>query len=292
MRLWLRLNEYRLAPRLLLGANRCFHYLYPENSLFAGLRWRRDHKLVVTWHQPLSYLQELPEVFRAHAQSILKQATAVVFLTDEAQREHVSALGLTNSHYIKHGVDTDFFEYSEGTLSKPYINILTVGNWLRDHRCWAETVGILLRRNPMLRFTVLCNRRNRELFQSHLTERPDQIRFLEGLDDAGLRNLYRDADIAFLPLLAATANNSLLECMASGVPIVVSDLQATREYAKDSAVYFGNRSAVAAAESILDLAGSRSRRVAIARSARVVAERDLSWQVIARRFGELYSDLQ
>jgi glycosyltransferase involved in cell wall biosynthesis len=115
---------------------------------------------------------------------------------------------------------------------------------------------------------------------------------LEGLDDAGLRSLYRDADIAFLPLLAATANNSLLECMASGVPIVASDLQATREYAKDSAEYFRNRSAAAAAESILDLAGSHSRRNAIARSARLVAERELSWQVIARRYLELYSALQ
>jgi len=290
-RLWLRANEYRLAPLLLIGSSKCVHYLYPENSLFSGLRWQRGNDLVVTWHQPLSYLDALPERFRAHARSILKRATAVIFLSEESRRQYVDALNLDNSYYIKHGVDTEFFSYGERAHSNPNLNIITVGDWLRDHRCWAETTRILLNRDPKLRFTVLCNRRNMEIYRSHLALRDDRVRFVDHLDDDGLRSLYRDADIAFLPLLAATANNSLLECMASGVPCVVSDLRATREYAGDSALYFRNSNTQETANLILDLAASWSRRVKIASLARRLAEHDLSWQVVARRHLELYFTL-
>jgi glycosyltransferase involved in cell wall biosynthesis len=288
LRLWLRVNEYRLLPRMHKGAGRCVHYLYPENSVYAGLRWLNGNKMVVTWHQPLSYLKGLPEPFRSHAQSILQRATAVIFLSEDSMRAHVESLNLVNSCSIKHGVDIDFFSYRERVPTKPYIDVITVGNWLRDHRCWAETIRLLLRKESAFRFTVLCNSYNAALYQSHLAMRDERVRFVANLNDEGLRSFYGQADVSFLPLHAATANNSLLECMASGVPCVVSDLQATREYAGNSVVFVDNSDVSATADAILKLASSRSRCAEMAKSARLIAERELSWQVIAQQHCKLY----
>ena len=49
-----------------------------------------------------------------------------------------------------------------------------------------------------------------------------------GLTDAELRDLYHSSDIAFIPLTNATANNAVLEAMASGIPLISTDLPAIR----------------------------------------------------------------
>jgi glycosyltransferase involved in cell wall biosynthesis len=50
--------------------------------------------------------------------------------------------------------------------------------------------------------------------------------------------LYNDSRLLFLPLIDATANNSLLEASACGVPVITSDLPAVREYTDDSFAYY------------------------------------------------------
>lgn len=291
LRIWLRANEYRLAPFLLTGKGKCVHYLYPENSLYSGLHWGKHNKIIVTWHQPLSYLTSLPEPYLTHARSILQKAAAVIFLSEESMNDHVDAFNLSHCYHIKHGVDTTFFTFSENAPRKAFVDVITVGNWLRDHRCWAETVRTLLARNASIRFSVLCNKHNRELYQHCLSIGDSRVQFLDSLDDLSLRDIYRRADIAFIPLLSATANNSLLECMASGVPCVISDLCATREYAGNSAVFINNLDIVGAADAIERLATSQNRRTEIAKLARRTAERELSWPIVAQRHCELYASI-
>jgi len=67
--------------------------------------------------------------------------------------------------------------------------------------------------------------------------RPVEVRYLSGLDDDRLRVEYQRAHLLFLPLLDAWANNALLEAMSMGLPAVVTDLPAVREYGGGCAVY-------------------------------------------------------
>jgi glycosyltransferase involved in cell wall biosynthesis len=53
-----------------------------------------------------------------------------------------------------------------------------------------------------------------------------------------LLSLYNDSRLLFLPLIDATANNSLLEAAACGVPIITSNLPSVKEYTDDSFVYY------------------------------------------------------
>ena len=46
--------------------------------------------------------------------------------------------------------------------------------------------------------------------------------------------LYQGADLLLLPLIDATANNTLLEGLACGLPVLASDLTGVRDYAPDS----------------------------------------------------------
>jgi glycosyltransferase involved in cell wall biosynthesis len=51
------------------------------------------------------------------------------------------------------------------------------------------------------------------------------------VSDEKLRELYRSSDALFLPLAECAANNTLLEGMACGLPVIATDLPGLREYA-------------------------------------------------------------
>jgi len=71
-----------------------------------------------------------------------------------------------------------------------------------------------------------------------------------------LHQLYRRADIYVTPAYAETFAHPLVEAMASGLPVVASDLAVHREICGESAVYFPRFSPEALAEQVAKLAES------------------------------------
>jgi glycosyltransferase involved in cell wall biosynthesis len=289
-RLWFRLNEFRLLPSYLSRQPRCIHYLYPENTLFRGLHWKRGHRLILTWHQPMPYFRSLPVVIQDRFQAFLEQATSVVFLSTESARQYGEAFRINDSRVIWHGVDTDFFAPRPRKTTPEILRIVTVGNWMRDHDLWARTVNYLGRERADVEFHVLCNASTAKSYGQELEKYGGKTVFVHNLGDHQLREFYHQADIAFLPLLDATANNALLECMACGIPCAVTDLPATREYAADSALYFGIRNVHEAAETLRKLAASPSLRESLGSGARARAVVQLDWRLVADRHLELYAE--
>ncbi len=288
-RIWFRINEFRMIPCLLSEKVGCIHYLYPENSLFSATNWSHSKPLLLTWHLPISYIHEIPEHVARKKRAALEKAAAVIFLSSKSRDDHVAEVDIRSPHVIKHGIDTEYFKYNEPTPRSRPLNIVTVGSVLRDHQFWAKTVSLLLKSNAALNFQVICNKHNVDLYRRYLPNGSERISFLGNLSDNQLLSFYTEADIAFLPLLDATANNFLLESMACGVPCVVSDLPAAREYAGDAALYVNNQDVVGAVHKLNSLARSLSDRRHLAFAARRKAENELSWRIIAREHTALYS---
>jgi glycosyltransferase involved in cell wall biosynthesis len=288
-RIWFRCNELRLLPRFFSQGIGCVHYLYPENSLFTAPRWNRGKPLVLTWHQPVAYLHGLPAHARIHAQTALQGAAAVIFLSSQSRDEHTASISLRSAHVIKHGIDTDYFTFNEPVPRTRPLNIATVGSYFRDHEFWADTVRQMLKANPNVTFQVICNRQSAQHYKAFLQMDDPRISFLRNLTDGQLLSFYKEADIAFLPLKAATANNFLLESMSSGLPCVVSDLPATREYAGNTALYFRRTDVSDAVQKLTSLTQSLSLRADLAFAARRKAENELSWPIIAGQHCDIYS---
>jgi glycosyltransferase involved in cell wall biosynthesis len=290
-RIWLKVNEYRLAPSFYLGRRRCIHYLYPENSLFKAAQWSNGSDLVLTWHQPVSHLGNLPPAFRRKAVDALAKSAGVVFLSSRSRNDHEAAVSLKKSCVIRHGVDVDFFQYKTKVARGASATVITVGNCLRDYDCWAQTVQELTKRRGDIIFKVLCGANGARLYKEKLRTPMSNVQFLSGLDDNELLSFYHEADIAFLPLLDATANNFLLEAMACGIPCVVSDIPATKEYAGQSALYVENSDIRAVTQAITALADRLDLRIETSQAARAKVENELSWPIIARKHREFYESL-
>ncbi len=289
-RRWLRWRERQLRPVFASVEPQCVHYIYPENSLFQGDLWKGKHSLVLTCHQPGESLRQIAnnpafaDFFRA-----LREAERVVLLASNSLNDYRPFCDPKRLRIIPHGIDVDFFQPPTGAPQRPLV--LTVGNWLRDYDLWAEVAIRLGKKNPEAEFAVTALPATvgavRTRVEAALGSR---VRFLHGLTDLQLRELYRQASVVFLPLMDASANNALLEGMACGVPVLVSDLPAVREYAGDSAVYCKPGAVDESLAALEHLLGDTTRRREIGLAGRQRAVNQLSWTVVAKRYQELYAE--
>lgn len=290
-RQWFKANELRI--KCVFKAGSTVHYFYPENSLFRAPFWKRSGRLVLTCHQPVAKLMDyqtrgmLKPFFEG-----LKAADVIVLMAPNEIEEYRRFAPNSQIIYIPHGVDSHFFSpYPVFAKHDGRLRILTVGNWLRDYRMWAQVVDHVIGQRPDFEFSVLANRDVIADALSGCRHLCDKIRVLHGISDDQLRDEYRRADVLFIPLLDAWANNALLEGMACGRPVVITDLPAIRGYAGDTVCYISKGDIATATAFLIELGDNPKRRQELGIAARRKVEEGLSWSVIAKRHSELYSSL-
>lgn len=287
-RLWRRRREAEALELAATGQHDWLHYIYPEHGC------RLLHKLgsgkcrvAMTCHLPGSIVDSpiFPHGFKLGIQ----QADALIAMSPDIVPYYRQLVPRARVEFIPHGIDVDFFRPphtghcgSETSADRPVL--LTVGNMMRDFDTLAAVINQAADTRRTLRFRVVANPERINFLRKLLT--PAASLLLEphcGIGDEHLRRLYHTSDLLFLPLTGATANNALLEAMACGLPMLVSDLPACRAYAGDDASYFTDTAPAAIMDHILSLTADRDQLIASAASLRRRAETELAWPVIAAR---------
>jgi glycosyltransferase involved in cell wall biosynthesis len=121
------------------------------------------------------------------------------------------------SRFIPHGVDTDFWDPALASAT-PDNYILCVGAHGLDRALLTEFVHA----NPTRQFVIVGLKP--QLDPSLNT------RYLYGISDEDLRDLYAGAALLIRPLLFATANNSVLEALSMGKTILASRIPGITDY--------------------------------------------------------------
>jgi len=101
-----------------------------------------------------------------------------------------------------------------------------------------------------------------------------------------LHGLYARADVYVTPAYTETFAHPLVEAMASGVPIVASDIAVHREICGDAAVYFEKFSPEALAACVVQVSTSSQRRARML-SAGLERSQDFSWKLHADKIVNL-----
>ena len=114
----------------------------------------------------------------------------------------------------------------------------------------------------------------------------DMVVELGAIPYQSLHQLYKRADLYVTPAYAETFAHPLVEAMASGVPIVASDIPVHREICGDAAVYFERFSPEALVDSILQVADEKERLKSMVEKGRVRADR-YSWKAHVEQIIEL-----
>lgn len=260
----------------LAGRTDIVHFLDGEHSplyLPRALRLVRFFKTrtVVTFHQPPSIARELVrgDLLRWVDHIVLVSPSQLPFF-----REYVPEDRL---HVILHGVDIEFFCPRDSRRDTSVFRCVTVGHWLRDWNILGQIASAL----PEVRFDLVTG-------ADTGLSRFGNVHTHRGIGDEALAELYRNTDVLLLPLTDSTANNALLEGMASGLPVVATDLPALRAYLPEGGVLVPDNSVERFIEALQLLRHDIPARRAMGRRARARAEK-LAWPRVVREYEELYA---
>ena len=113
-----------------------------------------------------------------------------------------------------------------------------------------------------------------------------------GLSDQQLLDLYRSADIGVMPVIDCTANNGLLEMMSTGLPVVVTDIGAIRDYVTAEGAYLvPPKDPEVFARELQRLAADPPARQRLGQANRQRAEAEFSLDISGARMRAVYESL-
>lgn len=277
------LSELQAAKRWVHRRGQVFHFLYGENSYrYLGILRQAGHRnaIVATYHLP-------PDGFRKIVQDLnhLKRLDAAIVVAASQLGLFSELLGPDRVFFVPHGVDVDYFRPGEPPGEQEGgFRCLFVGSHLRDFATLARAADLLQSRDRDVRFTVV----TRSSLHHHFNGL-NNVELLAGITDRRLLQLYQESHALVLPLLSGTANNTLLEGMACGLPIVTTDMPAVRDYVDaDQGILTARGNAEEIAEAVMALKADGEALGRMGRQCRLRAL-ELSWENVARRMCEIYA---
>ena len=257
-----------------------------ENQLGATLCQAPEdlqQRLVVCFHQP-------PSWHRLHWQQPAAYAKlgGIITLCEE---QSAFFEGQTERPVLKinHGVDLSFFRPGSATPSVSP-RLLFVGQWLRDFTTLAESMELIWQWRPDVTLDCVVPRGARNSDALLRLARDQRVRWHAGLSAEALRGLYQDATLLFLPVVDATANNAVIEALASGLPVVSSNAGGLQDYLPaECGLLAQPQNAKAHADAVRALISTPAALAAARQKCREHATTHLDWQQIA---GDLWRNLR
>jgi glycosyltransferase involved in cell wall biosynthesis len=280
-------------PQILLSGNS----LYLSQDFYRDLRARHDYKL---------WLDTRLKGF--FAKRSVDWADVTVSPTSAfAQQLHAWAGGRVVG--IHHGFDRNTFFGDESRLAldaeeklvqtEGALRLLFVShyNYYRNFETLFRGVALLRDRlrGRNIRLVLTCKLRSDDNPGDYGAEEAaalvkklgieTEVVELGAIPYRSLHHLYRACDIYVSAAYAESFAHPLVEAMASGLPVVASDLEVHREVCGEAALYFPRFSAEDFSARILELANAPDRCASLSLNGRIQAER-YSW---SRHVSELIS---
>ena len=131
---------------------------------------------------------------------------------------------------INHGVRHDYFSPPLDFNIRQGNRLVFVGQWLRDFDTLADAMELIWKCRSDIYLDCVVPRSARNSPAVRRLAVDQRVSWHADVSDVKLRNLYQNADLLFLPVIDAVANNAVVEALASGLPIVSTQVGGMPEY--------------------------------------------------------------
>jgi len=274
--------ELRLLARSRLRKPDVVHALYGDDQLDLLLRARSllPCPLVASFHLPTFRVADRFEQLR---DQLLDGIDAAVVVSRCQLEDFRSRLGRDKVVYVPHGVDTRTFCPGGHDSQRRRVRLIIVGEHMRDWEASHRIIDECNARNLPVQFDAVLPQALWPVFTGCAN-----TRLRTGLPEEELIRLYQDADALLVPVVDATANNTVLESLACGTPVISNSVGGIPDYVDDTCGWLFGKGEVLG---IVKLIEQLCNKPEIAWSLRESARRksiEFSWDRIAEQMVTIY----
>lgn len=273
------------------------HIMYGEDYFRFSTSLFKDIPVVATFHQPPESLEK--EITTGSLRGTIGKIThrlskkrfeklAAAIVTNQNQKLVLKrVMPESKIHVIPLGIQ--LLEINKFLLDKkPNLdsqNVITVGNWLRDWDFYFEVV----RKLPECSFQLI--NRVLPLEYVNLAKTLPNLTYFSNISDTEMYNLMLKASVQFHPVTGIAGSNAILQGMALGCPIVLTNFEGESNVS-DEAIFPYQRGyledAIRQIKGLLEM--SKLEKLTLRNKAKAYASK-FSWEEIAQRTKEVYKQV-
>lgn len=275
--------ELKVAQRVMTERDCIFHFLYGEtNYHYAGkLNGVRGNRIIATFHLPPSSLQKVLQI-----DWHLRQLAAILCVGTNQIEYFSKFLDPKKLHFTPLGVDVEFYQPPAHFDQRDPNLCIVIGENFRDFPTLRGVIELVSYIRPQTRFICVMPPKSFPLVGTH-----PNLDLRAGIPEDELLMLYQTASLSVMPLHDATANNAVLESMACGLPMVISNVGAVRDYVDPSgAKILPPYNARQMAEVICGLLADSERRAEMGKHIRQQALK-FAWPGVMEQLKAVYESL-
>lgn len=264
--------------------HRCsiYHHVYAEKTfrMMARFAGRNGNKIVGTVHHPPEHNAWL---FRSLDH--FRQLDKIIVLSKSQLAYWQNQVGAEKVTFVPHAVDTAYFMPAEQREDRPP-RCLFVGIHERDFDILPEVVSRVTSAKRKTEFVMI----SRHARCGEISARNARAHWLPWVSETEYRHLLQQSDLLVLPLKRATTNNTVLEALACGVPVLTSRGGIEDYLDSQCSRCFEVGDAISMSQAALHLLENEPERLLMAQAARTRAD-EFSWKVTAWKMAKVYESL-
>lgn len=238
----------------------------------------------------------------SHLQKMLAPVRRAVLAGARAVTANSSGLAAISSatdafpvDVIPNGVDTEFFcpGTDEGTQDEA-THLLFVGrfNGQKNLVFLLQQFAVARARTPTMRLTMVGDGPHRSVLDAEAKRLgiADAVSWRGWMDKSGLAALYRDVDVFLNPSLYEGMPNTVMEAMASGLPVIASAVAGNDELVEHgrTGLLFNLDDSDAFADAMVFLSANPHLRASYGRSGRAAVVSKYSWEATAQLYAAYF----
>lgn len=228
----------------------------------------------------------------------LRRADHIFCLSFQDRDYLVQRLGIPAERItrVAPAADPVYFEAGKRRVYGDVRRLLFFGTWLKRKGTdeLVEAFASLAETHPALRLSVIGAGVPPERVAADFPARVrDRVDCYQNLTEAEIAELLLEADVFILPSVFEGTPQTLVEAMATGMPVVTTATSGMRDVIRDgeNGLLVATRSAGEIRDAVERLMRDRELRERIGRKARDEAEADYRWARVAEPFRSVYLQL-
>lgn len=253
---------------------------------------------LVTIHDIRSTLDEAPLPMRTVARLVhrhaIRSADRVITVSEDMKRQILALEPQGQVIVVPNGIDPRKFANKHDRSPQDFL--LAVGHFepRKNYGRLLEAMRILVERGRADLTLAIVGRDGGSLAQlTSLRERlnlGDRVMFRTDVDDDELAALYANAALIVFPSLYEGFGIPILEAMAAGRPLLLSDTPVFRELTEGRGAYFNPTDSAAMADAVAALLDNPARQQELVTYGHARVE-DFDFERLAQRLAALYHDV-